>query len=484
MLLCEILEDVPYMDIKGNIEIDIDEIYYDSRQVTPNSLFFCIEGFQFDGHDFAAEAVNRGATVLVVEKDVPVSDDVTKIFVEDTRLAMALMSANFFGKPADALYMIGVTGTNGKTSITYLVKSILERSGLKVGLIGTITNMIGNRVIVSERTTPESLDLQRLLAHMKAEGVDVVVMEVSSHSLSLKRVAGCIFDIGIFTNLSQDHLDFHGTMENYMAAKTELFKHSHISVINMDDEYGRTIAKNIDGEIIYYGISSGNCQIYARDIDITHRGVSFTMFLPDDKLRVDLNIPGIFSVYNALAAGAAAYILNIKKDLIKTGLEEVHGIPGRCELLSTDTDYSIIIDYAHTPDGLENILKTARSITENRLITLFGCGGDRDKDKRPIMGEVAGKYSDICIITSDNPRSEDPISIIEDIVPGIKKTKCPYVIIEDRRKAIEYALKIAQKGDVVILAGKGHENYQILKDKTIHFDEREVVAELLQKERI
>lgn len=484
MLLCEILEDIPYIDVEGDLDVDIDEIYYDSRQVTPNSLFFCIEGFKFDGHNFAVDAVNRGARVLVVEKDVPVVGNVTKIFVEDSRLAMALMSANFFGKPANEMHMIGVTGTNGKTTITYLMKSILEKAGLKVGLIGTITNMIGNRIISSERTTPESLDLQQLLAHMRTEGVDVVVMEVSSHSLSLKRVAGCNFDIGIFTNLSQEHLDFHGTMENYRTAKAELFRYSRVSIINVDDEHGKIIAQNIDGNVISYGISNGDCRVYARDIDITHRGVSFSMHLPSDKLRIDLNIPGIFSVYNALAAGAAAYVLDIDVEPIKAGLEGIYGVPGRFELLDTDTDYSVIIDYAHTPDGLENILETAKSITENRLITLFGCGGDRDKDKRSIMGEVAGKYSDICIITSDNPRTESPMSIIDDIIPGVKKTECPYVIIEDRRKAIGFALNEAKKGDVIILAGKGHENYQILKDRTIHFDERKVVAELLRKEKM
>ncbi len=483
MLLCKILEDTPYIDVVGDLDVEIDNMYYDSRQVTPNSLFFCIEGFKFDGHNFAAEAVERGARVLVVEKDIPVKTGVTKVFVRDSRLAMALMSANFFGRPAEKLKLIGVTGTNGKTTITYLMKGILEKAGLKVGLIGTITNMIGNRIVDSDRTTPESLDLQRFLSNMLDEGIDVVVMEVSSHSLSLKRVGGCHFDIGIFTNLTQDHLDFHGSVENYRAAKEELFKNSRIAIINMDDENGRIIAQNIGENIISYGISNGNCQVYARDIDITSRGVSFNLHLPDDRVRIDLNIPGIFSVYNALAAGAAAYCMDIGKDMIKAGLEGVYGVPGRFELLDTDTEYSIIIDYAHTPDGLENILKTAKGITTGRLITLFGCGGDRDREKRPMMGEVAGRYSDLCIITSDNPRTEDPISIIEDIIPGVQKTMCPYVTIEDRRTAIEYALREAKKGDVIILAGKGHENYQILKNKTIHFDEREVVDEILRKER-
>lgn len=483
MLLPEILDGVPYIDVVGDLNIDVDDMNYDSRRVTPNSVFFCIDGFKVDGHDFAVDAVRGGAKVLVLEKDVEVSEGVTKVFVEDSRLAMALMSANFFGRPAEEMKMIGITGTNGKTSITYLLKSILEKSGFKVGLVGTITNMIGNRIIESERTTPESLDLQCLLRQMADEGVDIVVMEVSSHSLSLKRVGGCKFDIGVFTNLSQEHLDFHGTLENYRAAKEKLFENSEISVINIDDENGKIIAKNIDGEIIPYGISNGNCKVYARDIDITPRGASFNLHLPDKNLRISLNIPGIFSVYNSLAAGAVAHILNIDGYAIKSGLESVYGISGRFELLDTDTDYSVIIDYAHTPDGLENILETARSITAKRLITLFGCGGDRDREKRPIMGKVAGKYSDLCIITSDNPRTEDPMAIIEDIIPGVVESRCPYVVIENRRKAIEYALSEAKEGDLIILAGKGHENYQILGDKTIHFDEREVVAELLEKGR-
>lgn len=483
MLLPEILDGVPYIDVVGDLNIDVDDMNYDSRRVTPNSVFFCIDGFKVDGHDFAVDAVRGGAKVLVLEKDVEVSEGVTKVFVEDSRLAMALMSANFFGRPAEEMKMIGITGTNGKTSITYLLKSILEKSGFKVGLVGTITNMIGNRIIESERTTPESLDLQCLLRQMADEGVDIVVMEVSSHSLSLKRVGGCKFDIGVFTNLSQEHLDFHGTLENYRAAKEKLFENSEISVINIDDENGKIIAKNIDGEIIPYGISNGNCKVYARDIDITPRGASFNLHLPDKNLRISLNIPGIFSVYNSLAAGAVAHVLNIDGYAIKSGLESVYGISGRFELLDTDTDYSVIIDYAHTPDGLENILETARSITAKRLITLFGCGGDRDREKRPIMGKVAGKYSDLCIITSDNPRTEDPMAIIEDIIPGVVESRCPYVVIENRRKAIEYALSEAKEGDLIILAGKGHENYQILGDKTIHFDEREVVAELLEKGR-
>lgn len=483
MLLPEILDGVPYIDVVGDLNIDVDDMNYDSRRVTPNSVFFCIDGFKVDGHDFAVDAVRGGAKVLVLEKDVEVSEGVTKVFVEDSRLAMALMSANFFGRPAEEMKMIGITGTNGKTSITYLLKSILEKSGFKVGLVGTITNMIGNRIIESERTTPESLDLQCLLRQMADEGVDIVVMEVSSHSLSLKRVGGCKFDIGVFTNLSQEHLDFHGTLENYRAAKEKLFENSKISVINIDDENGKIIAKNIDGEIIPYGISNGNCKVYARDIDITPRGASFNLHLPDKNLRISLNIPGIFSVYNSLAAGAVAHVLNIDGYAIKSGLESVYGISGRFELLDTDTDYSVIIDYAHTPDGLENILETARSITAKRLITLFGCGGDRDREKRPIMGKVAGKYSDLCIITSDNPRTEDPMAIIEDIIPGVVESRCPYVVIENRRKAIEYALSEAKEGDLIILAGKGHENYQILGDKTIHFDEREVVAELLEKGR-
>jgi len=484
MLLKELLNGIQVSRIEGSIDKRIDAIYYDSRKVTPGALFFCIEGFRFDGHDFAGEAVAKGAQAVVLRKDVPLPQYVTKVFVEDTRLAMALISRAFYGYPARNIPIIGVTGTNGKTTVTYLIKSILEDAGKKVGLIGTIANMIGPKMLPAERTTPESVDLQKLFKDMQDEGVDAIVMEVSSHSLSLKRVAGVEFEVGVFTNLTQDHLDFHNTLEEYREAKAKLFLQSRQAAINIDDETGRMFAEKVQGPLWTYGISR-TAQVFARDIEITSKGVLFQLFLPDGSSMISLNIPGLFSVYNALAAATACHALGVPIHNIRAGLEKVKGIPGRFELLNPGTEYSVIIDYAHTPDGLENVLKTARDFTKGRVITVFGCGGDRDPSKRPIMGEVAGRYSDFCIITSDNPRNEDPMAIIQQIIPGVKKTACPYVVIEDRREAIAYALNHGRAGDVIILAGKGHETYQILKNnQVIPFDEREVVAELLGKEKV
>lgn len=484
MLLRDLLKDIDVVKgIQGTLDIDIESVRYDSRQAASGSLFFCIKGFTVDGHDYAAEAVKNGARAVVLERDIDLPRGVTKVFTEDTRLAMGLISKAFYGHPSDSIKLIGVTGTNGKTTTTFMIKSILEQWGFKVGLVGTISNIIGGKRISSNRTTPESMDLHRIFREMRDDGADVVVMEVSSHSLELNRVAGCYFETGIFTNITQDHLDFHGTFENYRNAKAKLFDMSRVAVINVDDESGRIILSQVSIPSITYGIKSA-ADVYARDLEITARGVAFNLHLKDQKVPVSLSIPGIFSVYNALSAAAACFSMGIDPGKIKSGLEAVRGVPGRFELLDTGKDYYVILDYAHTPDGLENILNTARGITEGRLITLFGCGGDRDAGKRPIMGEVAGRYSDFCIITSDNPRTEDPMAIIDQIIPGIKKTACPYVVIEDRREAIKYALENGRKGDVIILAGKGHETYQLKKWKTYPFDERGIVAELLRKEKV
>lgn len=483
MRLKELLKGIDYIRIEGVQDIGIEDLYYDSREVTPNSLFFCIKGLTVDGHDFAPQAVAKGAKVLVLERDVDVDGDITKVFVPNSKTAMAYMAKNFYRNPTKDINFIGVTGTNGKTTVTYLVKSILEKAGQKVGLIGTISNMIGDRKMPSKFTTPESLELQKLLREMADENVDSVVMEVSSHSLALGRVEGCEYDIGVFTNLSQDHLDFHANMEEYRDAKAKLFTQSKLAIINEDDKNGRWIKKRVPTKVFTYGIYK-DADIYARELEITDRGVAFHLHTPSGSIPINLAIPGIFSIYNGLAAASICYNLGISLEIIAQGLQEVKGVDGRFELLDTGTDYSVILDYAHTPDGLENILTTAKEFAKGRIITLFGCGGDRDHGKRPIMGEIAGKYSDLCIITSDNPRSEDPMDIINDIVPGIEKTGCDYTIIENRREAIEYALAQAQKDDIVILAGKGHETYQILKDKTIPFDEKQIVAEILGREYV
>ncbi|NLI60684.1 MAG: UDP-N-acetylmuramoyl-L-alanyl-D-glutamate--2,6-diaminopimelate ligase [Clostridiales bacterium] len=483
MKLRELLKGIDYIKIEGLQDRPVNDLHYDSRKVTPGSLFFCIKGLTVDGHDYTDQAVSKGAKTLVLERDVAIEGDVTKVFVPNSRTAMAYMARNYYKNPTKDIKLIGITGTNGKTTITYLVKSILENTGEKIGLIGTISNMIGDKIIPSRFTTPESLDLQKLLRDMRDEKVDSMIMEVSSHSLSLGRVESCEFDIGVFSNLSQDHLDFHSSMDEYRDAKARLFRQSKLAIINIDDENGRWIKEGVATKVYTYGIYK-EADIYARDLVISHKEVTFNLHTPKGSIPIELGIPGIFSVYNALAAASVCYALGISLESIAHGLKQVKAVNGRFELLDTGRDYSVILDYAHTPDGLENILKTAKEFTKARLITLFGCGGDRDQGKRPVMGEIAGKYSDLCIITSDNPRSEEPMEIIRQIQAGVEKTPCPYKIIEDRRKAIEYALHNAQEGDVVILAGKGHETYQIIGDKTIHFDEKEIVSEILGKEHI
>ncbi len=483
MKLRELLKGIEVLRTEGSLDVPISGIHYDSRQVTPGSLFFCIEGYKVDGHNYAAMAVEKGAVAVLLRKDIQLPEGVTKIFVSETREYMGLLSSSFYGNPTENLILFGVTGTNGKTTTTYMIRSILEQAGKKTGLIGTITNLIGDRMIPTEHTTPESPDLQQLLHQMVQENVDTAVMEVSSHSLALSRVAGCTFQVGIFTNLTQDHLDFHGTLENYREAKAKLFEQSQLAIINVDDESGRIILEGLESPSFTYGIYKP-ADIFARDIEIMAEGVSFNLHILGGKISINLQIPGIFSVYNALAAASACYAAGISLKDIQLGLEAIRGVSGRFELLDTNTDYSVIIDYAHTPDGLKNILTTARDLTDGRIVTLFGCGGDRDSAKRPLMGEVCGEYSDFCIVTSDNPRNEEPMDIINDILPGLIKTDCPYELIVDRKEAIKYALDNARTGDVIILAGKGHETYQLLKGQTIPFDEKQIVAQILGREKV
>ncbi|HQJ37826.1 MAG TPA: UDP-N-acetylmuramoyl-L-alanyl-D-glutamate--2,6-diaminopimelate ligase, partial [Bacillota bacterium] len=381
--------------------------------------------------------------------------------------------------------LIGITGTNGKTTTTYLIKSIMEANKQKIGLLGTISTQIGDKIYISSRTTPEALDLQCLFREMADSDVDYAVMEVSSHSLELGRVEGCNFKIGIFTNLTQDHLDFHKTIENYRNAKKKLFYMVNgTSIINIDDEHGRIIAdelRNNGIKLITYGIDN-KADIMAKNIDITSKGVGFTIVTPEYEAELNISIPGKFSVYNALAAASAAYAEGLDRDVIREGLGKVDNVPGRSEIIKTKTPYTVIVDYAHTPDGLQNILASVKEYAKGRIITLFGCGGDRDKEKRPIMGNIAGRMSDYCIITSDNPRTEEPMDIIRQIEAGIKSTGCDYICIENRRDAIKFALAMAKPDDIVLLAGKGHETYQVLKDRTIPFDERDIVEELLREE--
>ncbi|MBR2742666.1 MAG: UDP-N-acetylmuramoyl-L-alanyl-D-glutamate--2,6-diaminopimelate ligase [Clostridia bacterium] len=457
-------------------ETEINKVCFDSRKVEAGDLFVCIEGFKSDGHKYIAAAREAGAAFFVCAHEIG-DDTLPYIVCENTRRALSVISANYYDNPTKKFKVIGVTGTNGKTSTTYMLKAILEKAGFKVGLIGTNQNMIGKKVIPTEHTTPESLELQGLFFEMAKEGVDFVVMEVSSHSLTLNRVDSVDFEVGIFTNLTQDHLDFHKDMDDYFMAKAKLFSQSKIAVINRDDARYDELMGIIKTPVYSYSINHNDAYAAAKNLRQKSSGVDYELLIGNTIGRVSLKIPGRFSVYNSLAAITAAVALGLDVALTREAMTAFRGVVGRAELVPIDADFSVMIDYAHTPDGLENIISTINEYKTGRLITLFGCGGDRDPDKRPKMGRIAANLSDYCVITSDNPRTEDPAKIIKDIVKGIKKPSCPYKVIENRREAIHYALSIAKKDDIVLLAGKGHEPYQILKTGTIHFDEREVVAE-------
>ena len=475
MLLSCLAKATPHTLIGEDVEVN--ELRYNSRKVEKGDVFCCVVGTFADGHKYAAQAVEAGAAALVVERQLDL--DVPQILVENTRIAMAEMAAAYYGNPADEMVMVGITGTNGKTSTSYMLKSIAERMGKKVGLIGTIRNMIGDIIIDTERTTPESVDLQRILRQMKDENVDVVIMEVSSHSLDQKRVHGISYDVGCFTNLTQDHLDYHKTFENYFAAKKLMFAQCEKAVINLDDSYAADMVAGVDIPMLTVGVRE-QADVTASEIDITTRGVQFDFNYRNVTSRFNVPIPGLFSVFNAMSAAGIALSLGWTLDSIKYGLEHMVSVSGRLEPLPTGkNEFTVLLDYAHTPDALENLLKTVRGFATGRVVTLFGCGGDRDHAKRPIMGEIAGRFSDFAIVTSDNPRSEDPMEIIASVEDGVKKSGCEYVVIENRRDAIEYALKNANKNDVIILAGKGHENYQEINGGKQPFDEKEIVAEIL-----
>lgn len=477
MTLSRLLKDVEIIEAQGNIEAKVSGIAFDSQKVKPGDVFVCISGFKTDGHIFAEAALENGAVAIVAEKTIP-NTAATVVIVENTRVALAYMAAEYFGHPYQNFKLIGITGTNGKTTTTYLVKTILESIGQKVGLIGTNQNMIGDEVIPSHHTTPDSLELMQLFDRMVKEEADFVVMEVSSHSLALDRVAACRFDIGAFTNVTQDHLDFHKTMDAYIEAKSRLFDMCEVGVFNIDDEAFEKMAAKSSCDIIKY---STICKdgLAAENIVYKADGVEFDLLYKGDSVRIELAIPGQFSVYNALTAAGCCLAAGVTLTQISKGLRSATGVKGRIEVVKTNTDYTVIIDYAHTPDGLVNILKTIQGFAKGRVITLFGCGGDRDKTKRPEMGKIAGELSDFCIVTSDNPRSEEPSKIIEDILVGIKETDCEYKVIENRFEAIEFALDNARTDDIILLAGKGHELYQVLKDRTIVFDEREIVLKLI-----
>ena len=479
MKLKEMLRDIPVLAMTADPETDIRNIAYDSRAVQPGDLFVAVEGFASDGHRFIPMALEKGAAAVLCTR-AP-EGDIPYVLTDDTRKGLALVSAAYFGRPAEKLKMIGVTGTNGKTTSTTLIKHVLEAClGAKVGLIGTISNWVGDTEYPAQRTTPESYDLQALLAQMVSAGCTYCVMEVSSHALDLDRVAGIRFAVGIFTNLTRDHLDFHETMENYAAAKKKLFAVSEAGAVNLDDPWAGFMAEDAACPVMGYSAGMADAWLRAEDIVLSASGVTFTACCGGERAAVSLKIPGKFSVSNALTTLSAAVLAGIPLERAAAALGNVSGVKGRVEVVPTPEDFTIVIDYAHTPDALEKVLQTMRGVSKGRLVALFGCGGDRDGTKRPIMGRIAAENADLTIVTDDNPRTEDPMKILQEIAAGIP-AGAVVEIIPDRRKAIAWAIDHHLPGDVIVLAGKGHETYQEIHGVKHPMDERDIVAEHLQR---
>ena len=483
MKLRELLKNITVLAHTADLELEISTICYDSRKAEPGCLFVAVGGFATDGNRFIPMAMEKGAVAVVTAKKP--EGEVPYILVESDRLALALLGRNFYGNPAASMTMIGITGTNGKTSSTLLLKQVLEKTlGAKVGLIGTMANMIGEETIPTERTTPESLDLQAMFARMRDSGCTHVVMEVSSHAITLERIGGVHFDVAAFTNLTEDHLDFHKTMDAYCDAKAELFRRCDRAVINADDGFSHRI---LAAAVCPYLTTSVETDqgLHAADVELHAEGICFTAVCGAERAKISLPIPGRFTVYNALTVLGVACQLGISLRDCADALKTVEGVKGRVEVVPTPgMPYSVLIDYAHTPDALENVLRTVRDFCKGRLIAVFGCGGDRDPMKRPIMGKIGVELSDFAVITSDNPRTEAPMAIIEDILKGVNQETGEYIVMEDRRKAIRYAMDIAEKNDIIVLAGKGHETYQDIGGQKHHLDEREEVAAHLKELRI
>ena len=482
MKLKELLLNIPVLATNADPELEISEVIYDSRKVTRGSLFVAVTGFAADGNRFIPMALEKGAGVIVTAKKP--EGDFPYVLVESDRQALALLGCNFYGHPAKAMTMVGVTGTNGKTSVTLLLKHVLEKTlGAKVGLIGTTANMIGDEIIPTERTTPESFELQGLFARMRDAGCTHVVMEVSSHAIALDRVAGVRFDAAAFTNLTEDHLDFHKTMDHYCDTKAELFRRCANGVINADDSYAPRFLETADCRVLTTSVA-GEAGLQAKNLELRADGIDFAAVLNGAEVPVSLGIPGKFTVYNALSVLGLAVSLGIELSDAAKALADAPGVKGRVEVVPTPgTDYTVLIDYAHTPDGLENVLSAVRGFCKGRLIAVFGCGGDRDPIKRPIMGQIGARLADIAIITSDNPRTEDPEAIIADITPGAEKAGKPYEVVVDRIAAIRHAMALAEKDDIIVLAGKGHETYQEIMGVKHHMDEREIVAAILEEKK-
>ncbi|MBO4368230.1 MAG: UDP-N-acetylmuramoyl-L-alanyl-D-glutamate--2,6-diaminopimelate ligase [Clostridia bacterium] len=482
MVLKTLAEAAPCLiSTTGDMKTQILSLCIDSRKVQEGALFFCTPGMKADAHDYAPQAVKAGAAALVVERILPL--DVPQILVKNVRQALSYMAAEFYGDPAEHLHLIGLTGTKGKTTTSYLIKSILEEAGFKTGLIGTVCSMIGEERLPSTLTTPDPLEFQHLLRLMADKGVTHVVMEVSAHALDMERVSGMVFDAAAFTNLSQDHMDYFGDMERYLAAKMRLFEAGMCrkAVYNCDDDIVRSAMQGITA--VGVGIREP-ADVFAKNIEVKETGYEFDLvFYKRARVKTHIRLSGMFNVYNALVAAAVCEAVGIDHEVIARGLYAVSGVPGRMEMLETDTPYRVILDYAHSPDALENILTAVRQMCQGRVVALFGCGGDRDREKRPIMGEISGNMADYTIITSDNPRTEDPYEILKAIEEGMQRTDGDYTVIENRREAIRYGLSMCRENDVLILAGKGHETYQEINGVKHPFDEKTVVKELLSEMR-
>lgn len=484
MKLIDLLKKLDYEVVQGDVNTEISTLVYDSRKVEKDSVFVCISGTVRDAHDFVPDVVEKGATAVIVEKDIEVAAGVTVIKVADSRYALACMSADYFGNPAEKLKTIGITGTKGKTTTTYMIKSILESSGIKTGLIGTIEILIGEKQIPAKNTTPESYEVQQYFHEMVEAGMEVVVMEVSSQGLMLHRVAGFTFDYGVFTNLEPDHIgeNEHKDFDDYMHCKSLLFRQCKQGILNADSEHLEGILEGHTCDVETFGFSE-NADLRAENMKLIHEpgviGVQYHIGGLMD-FDVDINVPGRFSVYNSMTAIAICRHFGVEQDTIKKALRNVL-VKGRIEIIPISPRFTLMIDYAHNAMALESLLTTLKEYNPKRLVCLFGCGGNRAKSRRYEMGEVSSKLADLTVVTSDNPRFEEPMDIIKDILVGVQKADGAYVTIPDRKEAIEYCIKNAKDGDVIILAGKGHEDYQEIKGEKYHMDERELIADILKE---
>jgi UDP-N-acetylmuramoyl-L-alanyl-D-glutamate--2,6-diaminopimelate ligase len=503
MKLAQLLEGINIINISGDFLGEVPTVCYSADKCEEGSLFVAIPGLKYDGHDFIMDAIARGAKYIVHEKDFKFPSQVTTIKVASSRRALGILAKNYFGKPSAKLVLIAVVGTNGKTTITYLLESILKAAGFKCGVLGTVNYRFNGKTRPAPNTTPESYELQKILREMADDDVTHVIAEVSPHSIDLKRVDDCDFDLGIFTNLTRDHLDYHGTMENYFQAKKRFFSevlplsekaHDQRMIINADDQWGQRILTEVPQPALTYGIESDS-QIKAAEYELLLSGITAQINISGETISIASPLIGKFNLYNILAAIGCASILQIPPGLIKSGIDNLSYVPGRLEKVESNTGFHVFVDYAHTDDALRRVLQNLTNLKKKRIITVFGCGGNRDRGKRPLMGEAATSYSDLTIVTSDNPRLEDPLAIIEEIEVGIDQGKIKkveadrlagsngvhyYTVIPDRKKAIEAAINIASVADIVLIAGKGHEDYQVMGVNRMPFDDRVVVAQALQ----